>query len=1267
MLTVLALCVSALVGLGAAPASAVQATGHDAPVWTNGWSWTYTTSFRYVADGTDVTINESVVYAVAGTETFNGHDAYKLTINGTITGGSGTVDTGSVGTATLKNFSGTVSGTRYVRRSDLALLREQQHQHLNATATVGIISQGITADIDLTLTPSPSWKTRDFPLNAGDVWHHDEQIAYTGGFTYDAGSLGGSGSSPFDGTLPFVAPANVTAATISAGGNPSLATDLVTAVNADGSMSDTIWWSPSFKNDAKEILQLPLDGASLTINRLLASASVPAPSVTMSESVVPSLTCAGGQVTVSGQLGTFAAGVPVTVRLDQSQATPGLGVSAATTTGSGGSYSAVLTVPAEADGLDKAGSRANWGILVSAGGATNVATVVVTRQDCSTLTYTGATSAPHGGSATVSAQLTDLTGAGAGGRTVTFALSGGASVDATTNAAGVATASLPVAGPVRSATITTTYAGSGDLTPAGDFDAFEVAVVPTTTAVVPSASPATVGDPLTFTATVTPALGSSPAAGAVQFRIDGNDFGAAVTLDGSGAATSPSISNLPLGNHTVSAVYGGDASFGGSTSPTTSFLVRNPPLPTTTTQTVSPGNAAFGQALALSASVAAGSGGTPTGTVTWSEGGTALATATLDGSGVATATLSSLSVGSHSVVATYAGDDVYGGSVAAPRNVSVAKADVEVGLVATDTTTVSGEAVGYTASVSVVAPGGGTPNGTVQLLVDGNPSGSPVGLMGGVAAFPPVTAMLAGSHTVAAVYAGSASYRDGQDSLTQQVSQADTLTSVVATPSPSHEGQNVAITANVAAVAPGSGSPTGTVTFTANGDVIGGGSLTGGQVTVNVSDLAAGTYSIVATYAGGAAYGGSQSDPVSQTVIAGTAIVSTSATLTSSANPSTYGELVSFAADVDAEDGSAPAGAVQFSLDGADFGSPVPVDGRGVAESAALASPDPGDHTVIATFVPEPGFSGGGAILTQTVAAAGVDLDVTSSHPTSDYGQSVTFTASVGSQQFGTGTPTGFVQFVLDGQPLGDARELTGGVATSPSVSDLRPGDHSVAVVYSGEVHFVSALASITQSVSKVSTATALALSATSTSFGQPVTLTATVDPGDDALGSPGGSVTFLEGSTTLATVPVSAASGSNAVAALVRSDLGVGSHVITAVYSGTSSFATSTSPVRTLDIARQVTTIKADAAVVRLTPLGLPLGQLRVTLSSATGPVAGVPIVFRIGGATVCTSSTSAAGVATCNAASQLVALVLFNGYTATFAGNAGYSSSTAQGVVLK
>ena len=56
------------------------------------------------------------------------------------------------------------------------------------------------------MDPQRGWRTHDFPLNAGDNWQLDELIDYDGAFTYDAGSLGGTGGDTFAGTLPFQAP-----------------------------------------------------------------------------------------------------------------------------------------------------------------------------------------------------------------------------------------------------------------------------------------------------------------------------------------------------------------------------------------------------------------------------------------------------------------------------------------------------------------------------------------------------------------------------------------------------------------------------------------------------------------------------------------------------------------------------------------------------------------------------------------------------------------------------------------------------------------------------------------------------------------------------------------------------------------------------------------------------------------------------------------------------------------------------------------------------
>jgi hypothetical protein len=560
----------------------------------------------------------------------------------------------------------------------------------------------------------------------------------------------------------------------------------------------------------------------------------------------------------------------------------------------------------------------------------------------------------------------------------------------------------------------------------------------------------------------------------------------------------------------------------------------------------------------------------------------------------------------------------------------------------------------------------------VQLVVDGNDVGSPVALVNGAATFDPLTALGAGDHTVAVAYGGDAGFRSGSASATQHVAAAATTTSLLATPSPSAEDQAVTLTATVAAVAPGSGAPTGTILFSSDGEVVGAAPLSasggGSQATIEISTLAPGSHTLSAWYAGDTDFHGSQSADVSHTVIEGAAVVSTTTGVTSSKNPSTYGELVTFTATVTAADDSTPTGAVQFSVDGADFGDPVEVDAGGVAVSATLASPDPGDHTVIAAYLPTAGYSASGDTLTQTVADAEVSVGLASSDAHSDFGEGVTFTATVASQQVGTGTPGGYVQFRVDGAPLGDAVELVDGAATSPSIGTLEPGSHAVTALYSGDTHFAPGSASLTQDVAKVGTSTALAVSPASPTYGDTVVLTATVTPAQANHGAPTGTVTFRDGSTVLATVPVTAASG-NATASVSRSDLGAGSHHFVADYSGSAAFAASTSATKDVTVARRATSLVADAVLLRLNPLlGINVGVLRATLTTSSGPLAGQTVVFKNGATTACTATTDATGLATCTPAlTQWLAITLAGGFTADYAGNANYLPSSAHGSLIK
>ena len=185
---------------------------------------------------------------------------------------------------------------------------------------------------------------------------------------------------------------------------------------------------------------------------------------------------------------------------------------------------------------------------------------------------------------------------------------------------------------------------------------------------------------------------------------------------------------------------------------------------------------------------------------------------------------------------------------------------------------------------------------------------------------------------------------------------------------------------------------------------------------------------------------------------------------------------------------------------------------------------------------------------------------VASSLNPSKYGQTVSFTANVTAAAPGAGTPTGTVQFAIDGSAFGSPVTLVSGSATSGSISTLAEGTHTVTAVYSGATDFVTSTGTLNggQVVNQASTTTTVASSLNPSTYGQSVTFTATITP--QYGGQASGTVTFKDGSTTLGSAAVS----SNA-ASLTTSSLAAGTHSITAVYSGNSNFTGSTS--NTLDV----------------------------------------------------------------------------------------------------
>jgi hypothetical protein len=192
----------------------------------------------------------------------------------------------------------------------------------------------------------------------------------------------------------------------------------------------------------------------------------------------------------------------------------------------------------------------------------------------------------------------------------------------------------------------------------------------------------------------------------------------------------------------------------------------------------------------------------------------------------------------------------------------VARADTTTAITADPTDpSVVGQPVTISYTVTVDAPGSGTPTGNVTVT-DGVDS-----CTGSVSAGSCViTFSAAGAKAVTATYEGDANYNASPASAAEPhtVNQASTTTVITSnTPNPSASGQAVTVTYTVAAVAPGSGVPTGNVTVTDGVD-----SCTG-TVAAGTCDIALttpGTRTLTATYEGDANYAASTSAGVSQVV-----------------------------------------------------------------------------------------------------------------------------------------------------------------------------------------------------------------------------------------------------------------------------------------------------------------------------------------------------------------------------------------------------------------
>lgn len=116
--------------------------------------------------------------------------------------------------------------------------------------------------------------------------------------------------------------------------------------------------------------------------------------------------------------------------------------------------------------------------------------------------------------------------------------------------------------------------GGSNFNTHGEVVSFTITTIATTTSVSSSANPSRSGQPVRFTATVRPASGGDSPTGAVTFKDGSATLGTAALSAGTATL---STSSLARGSHKITAIYNGDGSFAGSTSPALTQTVKAPP------------------------------------------------------------------------------------------------------------------------------------------------------------------------------------------------------------------------------------------------------------------------------------------------------------------------------------------------------------------------------------------------------------------------------------------------------------------------------------------------------------------------------------------------------------------------------------------------------------------------------------------------------------------------------------------------------------------
>lgn len=690
----------------------------------------------------------------------------------------------------------------------------------------------------------------------------------------------------------------------------------------------------------------------------------------------------------------------------------------------------------------------------------------------------------RGGQVTITASVSNADGTTLGTGTVVFK-DAGTSIGEAPLVDGVATLTTNTL-TLGDHTLSAEYAGDVNLTSGSDSTPHTVNKSTTSSDLSANPSAGVAGQVSTFTATVSATEAGTTTTGTVTFTDGGSLLGEETLVNG---VATLSTSTLATGSHDITAEYSGDTDHATSSADLTFQVFAES---TAVEVTADPVSSANGDDVTFTTSVSApGNSATPTGTVTFREGGTDLAEVDLV-NGVAKFTTDTLDTGVHTITAAYSGDANFGpGQNSVDHRVFDNGSRVSVTI--TPEPSMFGEDVTISAEVST--PGiDATATGDVTFR-DGTDLLATAALVDGGAIIT-TTALDAGPHTIRATYSGDGNHPGGSGTVDHRVLATTSLTLNPPT-GPTVKGEAAAF--RIFATSNGGPTPTGDVVLeTEFGGFIGSATLDGsGSADIVVSDLRVDTQAFRATYAGDRASSEATSATVDHTVQKAPTFVE----MTSSANPAKAGDPLTLRAQVSVPAPGAvrPTGNVVFSDDGTLIAQ-VPLNFDG---SATLTTTDlpVGSRPITAIYLGDGNLEGSSDSLTQRVERNETRATLRASPSTVAVGDEVTLTARVS----GPGS-TGLVEFFDGATSLGTVQPDGSGRAELVTNS-LDVGDHQLTATYLRNETYETSSATITLTVLRRSTPLTLTASPRTPVTGEPVTLTATVD--NTGPGTPTGEVTF--------------------------------------------------------------------------------------------------------------------------------------------------------------